>query len=200
MQAFRVPKNKPSRTPKLSERERRELVAAAISSFDSNLAMVACSECVAHGATCYYDREQSKKCAECLRRQRDCDGTFALEEYRKVGEHKKQLQSKSRLKRREIARLRKVLAEAEAEDANLQDSIADLDLKASRMLKREMLALGVLEAEPVDKEIALGDPGFPFEGLPQTESIDWEVVWTEPQPSGLADGAGTDSNPAVFVG
>ena len=52
------------------------------------------------------------------------------------------------------------------ENANLQDSIADLNLKVSRMLKCKMLALRVLEVESIDKEITLGNLGFPFEGLP----------------------------------
>jgi len=139
--------------------------------------MVACTECVNHGVVCYYDREQSVKCAACLRHQRSCDGTFSLEEFRKVGEQKKQLKSKSRLKRREIARLRKVLADAESEDADLQDSLAQLDEVSSRMLHREMQALGVFNSVDTGQDVALADPGFVFDGVPVTESIDWSGVW-----------------------
>jgi hypothetical protein len=74
--------------------------------------MVACSACVNSGTVYYYNREQSVKCTAYLRHQRACDGTFALEEFRKVGEQKKQLVAKSRAKRREMARLRKVLLDA----------------------------------------------------------------------------------------
>jgi hypothetical protein len=148
--------------------------------------MVACSECVNNGVVCYYDREQSVKCAECLRHQRNCDGTFSLEDFRKVGEQKKQLQSKSRLKRREIQRLRKVLLEAqsalneaEEQDSDLQESLAQLEQKSSDMLKREMQALGVFNSVGIEQEVALSDPGFVWSDVPHTETVDvdWDAIW-----------------------
>jgi len=149
--------------------------------------MVACTECANHNVTCFYDREQSVKCSECLRYQRNCDGTFSVEEFRKVGEQKKQLQSKSRRKRREIARLRQVLLkaqkdllDAEESDSDLQDSIAKLEEQSSRMLRREMEALGVFDSVEASagpqQELALADPDFIFDGQFVTDSVDWDQV------------------------
>jgi hypothetical protein len=208
MSKSRIDKTKSSK-PRVPWNTRRVEIADSIASDPDNKAMVACSACVEHDSVCYYDREQSVKCAECLRYQRDCDGTFAMEEYRKTSEHKKQLQSKSRLKRREIARLRKVLAEAEEVDNRLQDTIAMLEEKTSRMLKREMLALGVLDS--VQPEEALertatevpstpeprvaGDfSEFVLEGMPITDSIDWDSVWLSEPPAGIDDVGGTSQS------
>lgn len=159
---------------------RRVEIADLLSSDPDNEAMVSCTECINHDVVCYYDREQSVSCAECLRHQRKCDGTFSVEEFRKVGEQKKQLISKSRLKRREIARLRKTLAALEESDADIQDSLAALEDKSSRMLRREMQALGVFESvidsSGADREVALSEPEFVFDGQFVTDSIDWEQV------------------------
>jgi hypothetical protein len=177
MQSFRIEKPKPRKSSKPSKgwHERRIEIAESIS-VEDNIAMVACSECVNHGVVCYYDREQSVKCAACLRNQRTCDGTFSMEEFRKVGEQKKQLVAKTRAKRREIARLRKVLAEAEGDEADLEDSLAVLEEKSSKMLQREMLALGVMSPLDNEQEVAWADPGFVWEGMPATDSVDWDLV------------------------
>lgn len=166
---------------------------------------MSCSECVKNNETCYYDREQSVKCAGCLRHQRTCDGTFALEQFRKVGVEKKRLQSQAHRKRREALRLRKtlmdarkasieareamveseaLLAEAEEhahaadlEEAALNESIASLDERSSRMLRREMQALGVMDALPEEREVVLAEQDFVWQGMPITDSIDWESVF-----------------------
>jgi hypothetical protein len=177
MQQFRINKPKPSKSskPAVSWSERRALLAASIS-ISENKAMVSCTPCVNNGVVCYYDRHQSVKCAECLCCQRDCDGTFSVEEFRKVGEQKKRLQAESRAKRREIAHLRGVLAEVEAEDVGIQDSLAQLEERSSRMLRREMQALGVMDSLGTEQEVVLGDSAFAWAGLPVTESIDWDAV------------------------
>jgi hypothetical protein len=177
MQSFRIEKttSRKSSKPAKSWKERRNEIADSIS-IEENVAMVACSECVSSGVVCYYDREQSVKCAACLRHQRNCDGTFSIEEFRKVGEQKKQLVSKTRAKRREIARLRKVLAEAESEEADLEDRLSLLEEKSSKMLRREMLALGVMEPLDTEQEVILAEPEFVWAGMPVTDSIDWAVV------------------------
>ena len=170
MQQFRVVKAKSTKStkPSLSWGERRARLTDLIS-IPENIAMVSCTACVDHGVVCFYSREQSVRCAECLRHQRECDGTFSVKEFRKVGEQKKRLAARSRAKRREIARLRKVLietqahaqaviaeaqaagahaqaalAEAESEDVGLQEGLAVLEDRSSRMLQREMQALGVM--------------------------------------------------------
>jgi hypothetical protein len=56
-----------------------------------------------------------------------------------VGEQKKLLYDKSRAKRREIARFRRVLADAEAKDFLFQDNIAELEGRLSRILKRKIV-------------------------------------------------------------
>jgi DNA repair exonuclease SbcCD ATPase subunit len=179
------PRSRKSSKPVKTWKERCAELADSIS-VEGNIAMVACSECVNNGVVCYYDREQSVKCAECLRHQRNCDGTFSLEDFRKVGEQKKQLQSKSRLKRREIQRLRKVLLEAqsalneaEEQDSDLQESLAQLEQKSSDMLKREMQALGVFNSVGIEQEVALSDPGFVWSDVPHTETVDvdWDAIW-----------------------
>jgi hypothetical protein len=180
MQSFRVEKSKPRKSskPAKSWSERRNEIADSIS-IEENVAMVACTSCVNNKLVCYYDREQSVKCAACLRHQRDCDGTFSLEEFRKIGEQKKQLKVKALEKRREIARLRKVLAELEEEDVAVQDDLVRLDDISSRMLQREMQALGVMDSVGNEQEVALADPNFVWEGVPAVESIDWEQLVRE---------------------
>jgi hypothetical protein len=166
--------------------------------------MVSCSHCVKHNKVCYYDREQSVYCAECLRYQRRCDGTFALEEFRKVGEQKKLLQSQAAEKRRDALRRRKALMdarkasmearkllaeseaslvlaeeqslEAESEEARLSAEIAFLDDKSSRMLRREMQALGVMAPLDNEREVALADSDFVENAMPESAQADWDEM------------------------
>jgi hypothetical protein len=178
MSLLRIQKTKSRRSSKPAESwaERIERLAQSISISD-NIAMVSCTACVKAGVTCYYDRERSVKCAECLRHQRGCDGTFALEEFRKVGEQKKLIEAQAREKRRAIAKLRKALADLEAEDVDLQDDLARLNDVSSRMLRREMTALGVMDSLDTEQEVALGDPGFDWVAQDLVvEQIDWDVV------------------------
>lgn len=171
---------------------------AAIEADSDNEAMVACSECVKHDDTCFYSRENSVKCTSCLKNRRKCDGTFSLQEFRRVGDQKKSLKLKSLSKRREIRGLRSkrvmahgALLEAQAEVARLErelmsvdkkliveeeadikfnDDLEVLEDKSNKMLRREMLALGVLEQLPPDEEVAFAEP---------------EVIWRENDPSGF---------------
>ena len=123
---------------------------------------------------CYYDREQSVKCAACLRHQRECDGTFSLKEFRRVGEQKRALRSKARNKQRRVARLcrtlieaQKAILEAESElisakksDLQLQNSLAKLEEKSNNILKREMQALGILNSVDSKQKVVLAKPNF----------------------------------------
>ena len=199
MQSARVRKSKPrSSKPPRNESARLCLVADSITTPD-NEAMVSCTECVRGGVTCYYDRAQSIKCAECLRRRKDCDGTFSLEEFRRVGEQKKQMEAKAREKRRQVIRLRGALKEsrqameearqamlkvettvlaAESEEADLQDGLSELEATSSRMLEREMRALGVLNSLPPEAEVALADPDLAWSDVvfPAVGPLDWNVI------------------------
>ena len=179
MQAFKIQKTKPPKSskPVIPWQRRQNEIADYIEFVEKTEAMVACTECANHGEVCFYSREQSVKCAACLRHRRECDGTFSVEELRKIGEQKKQIAAKSRAKRREIARLRKTLADLEGDDADLQDSLARLDEVSSNMLKREMQALGAFDKLPASEDVALAEPEFFLEGTPVTSSIDWNAVW-----------------------
>ena len=190
MQVFRIKKTKPkpptSSKPTIPWQQRQNEIADYIESLKTE-AMVACSECASKGEVCYYSREQSVKCAGCLRNRKECDGTFSVEQLRKIGEQKKQIASKSRLKRREIARLRKTLLEArrslaeleadlvgvEEEDSELQESLAKLEEISSNMLKREMQALGAFDKAPAGEDVALAEPEFVWQDVPLTETVDW---------------------------
>jgi hypothetical protein len=44
------------------------------------------------------------------------------------------------------------------------------------MLKREMLALGVMDSLDTEKEVALAEPLFVWADMPVTDSINWEEV------------------------
>ena len=170
--------------PKRSSTSRRLDLAAAIE-LSASIAMVACSHCARAGDTCYFAGERSKKCSCCLRKNIDCDGSFSLEEFRKVVEEKKVFQERSRRKRKEIVRLRRALAEVESEDNNLQDSIARLDAVSSNMIRREMQALGVLDEQPVQGSGAFADPGGPWGEVPLNDTIDWDNVFPSVGGSGV---------------
>ena len=51
-----------------------------------------------------------------------------------------------------------------------------LEEKSSNILKREMLALGVIDSLDTEKEVALAEPSFVWADMPVTDSIDWEEV------------------------
>jgi hypothetical protein len=59
------------------------------------------------------------------------------------------------------------LADEELADIEFNDDLAALEEKSSRMLRREMQALGVFESIAVssggDHEVALADPDFVFD-------------------------------------
>lgn len=193
---------------KRSSHVRRLILARQIELVPGNRTMPACSECVAHDRECYYDAERATKCAGCIRHQRECDGSFSVLELRKVSEQKKIVEAKSRRKRREMLKLRRSLTEArravkeaqdrlmsaelefaelENEDCVLQDSLEQLDGKIESMLRREMRALGVLNEQPADQEVALADPNL-WSSLPLTEIVDWSDF---PGFSGSGSGQGS---------
>ena len=180
MEQFRIAKPKPRKSSKPSKSWNERCIELAESiAVVQNIAMVACSECVGHNVVCYYSREQSVKCAECLRHQRNCDGTFSLEEFRKVHEERKSLERKSREKRREIARLRRALADLENEDSEAQDDLARLEEVSNRMLKREMIALGVLDDLPQNSDISVESDGVNWSEVPLNDTIDWSAVLSD---------------------
>ena len=174
MQAFRISKQKVVKSSKPApDRNRRRLLLAEAIAVPSNEAMVSCTQCVSNNVVCYYNREQSVKCAECLKHCRECDGTFSLEEFRKVGEQRDQLESKALVSQRELVRLRELVAKAEAADLALREQMSELKDKSSRMLRREMQALGVMETLDNEQVVALGDPAFSASAV---DSIDWEAL------------------------
>ena len=155
----------------------RRLQRAAALSIEENLTMPACAKCVEHGDTCYYDARQSTKCAKCLEKQRKCDGTFSLEEFRKVGEHKKVITSNVRQKRREIAKLRAALAKVESESVDLESSLEHWEQVSENMLRREMRAMGVLNEQPAETEIAFSDSvGEIWAEAPFVEQVDFSFL------------------------
>jgi len=169
--------------PKRSSTQRRADLAAAIEALVAP-AMVSCSNCARSGETCYFAKERSKKCSCCIRKNVDCDGSFSLEEFRKVVDEKKVFQEKSRRKRKEIVRLRRALVQAqdalcaaESEDSEFQESLSRLEDISSRMIQREMSALGVLEDQPSDSVGAFADPELPWSEVPVNDVIDWDAVF-----------------------
>ena len=162
-----------------ADRHRRRLLLVEALSIPQNVAMVSCTQCVNNKVTCYYNREQSVKCAECLKYHREGDGTFSLEEFRKVGEQRDRLESKALESQRELVRLEEQVAlvqqqaaKARAKDLALKEQIADLKDRSSRMLRREMEALGVMESLDSEQVVALGEPVFSGPDL----EVDWEAI------------------------
>jgi hypothetical protein len=182
MQPFSANKSRVRRSSKPSRpKALRDQDIADSLTYQKTEAMVACTECVNNNATCYYDREQSVKCAECLRYRRNCDGTFSLEEFRRVVDQKRALRAKARASRSEVLRLRKVAAEAQAalaaaESGELaeEEELAKLEERSSRMLRREMQALGVMESLDSGQEVALADPDLSW-SLPVV-SEEWMLL------------------------
>jgi hypothetical protein len=79
--------------------------------------MVSYSNCARSGDIYYFAKERLKKCSYYLRKNINYNGSFSLEEFRRIVDEKKSLVDKSRRKRKEIARLRRVLADAKSEDS-----------------------------------------------------------------------------------
>jgi len=191
MLSSRVNKTKSSKSskPALNSHERRFRLASLLSTED-NVAMVACTNCVNRNVVCYYDREQSVKCAECLRRQCGCDGTFSVEEFRKVSDQKRLIKEQALHKQRELERARKRMIEArailmkmetefslvESEKSSLDEETLRLEETASRMLRREMQALGVVNSLDNEREVALGDSDLAWSEMPMTEEVDWSTM------------------------
>ena len=185
MQSALGKRKRQSSKPEKSRSERHRELGEYIVSLGVR-AMVSCTHCINAGVECYYVREESVSCAECLMKHRKCDGTFSLEELRKVGDQKKLEQKRRRQKLAEVAKLRKAmidaqraLAEAEEEQHSIEETLAELDDRTERMLKREMQALGVLNSLPEQEEIALGDSSLSWldHGF-MVEQVNWEDVFS----------------------
>ena len=187
---------KPEKSKPIRDRELAEYIISL-----KTVAMVSCTHCINNGVECYYSREQSVSCAECILKHRKCDGSFSLEELRKVGELKKAEQKKRRVKLQEAAKLRaalvasqralleaqqaslkaqEALAAAEEEQAGIDESIAELDDRTERMLKREMLALGVFDRVSDEQEVALGDGDMSWlDHNFHVQQVDWASMWPQ---------------------
>jgi len=194
MQSSRV--SKPSRSSRsfggrLSSRSNdstaRRLNLALAIELSGTRAMVSCSQCALHGVDCFFDSERSTRCAECLRRQRNCDGSFSLEEFRKIGEQKKQVEAELLKKERLIAEARRRLVELEEEGVKTKEWLAHLKEQSDRMLSREMRALGVLSSQPDDQEIALGNQS-PFQhSVPDPSNVDLAGLFFSEDPQWFLD-------------
>ena len=84
-----------------------------------------------------------------------------------MGEQKRLVKEKSREKRRQVARLRANLIKAQAalaateeKEVKIQDDLARLDDISSRILKREIMALGAFDQLPENQEITVADETF----------------------------------------
>lgn len=188
------PKRNKSKKPEPPRPQKFANLAEAIK-YWGNEAMVSCSECVKHGDECWYDRYQSVACAKCVNHQRKCDGTFSLEELRKVGELKRAEQRKRRVRtkrvkdakakllaaRQALMEANKALLEAESSVMKEEDALDKIDSELIRIedfvgsaLRREMLTLGVLESMPEDQQIALGDTDLSFmDSSCPVAGVDW---------------------------
>lgn len=204
MSSGRIRKDRRKAKPSLYERERLNRVADYLSSIPENEAMVFCNQCVQRNIVCYFDSQHSKKCAECLRYQRRCDGTFSLEELRQVGEQKRKLQAEARSKQTRSLALRSLLQdarkalmdaekeslEADTELAALEGSIAKLDEVSGRMLRREMQALGAFDdveaTQGSGQEVALADPNYVWSELPAFGSSAWDEMFSGPSGNELS--------------
>lgn len=102
----------------MPSRVSRNRLANALS-VPSNKTIVKCSHYIEHKVDYYYDSKRLNSYAECIQKQRSCDGTFSLLEFKRVGNLKRGIQKKSRDKRRKITLLRERLAQAEKEDVGL---------------------------------------------------------------------------------
>lgn len=169
MQSFRV--TKPAIPRSRNSTIRRLNLAAAIE-LSGNKAMVSCTECARHGVECFYDSERSTRCAECLRKNRNCDGSFSLEEFRKVVDQKKLVEAELLKKRRLIAETRRRLAELEEDGLKTEEWLLHLKEQSDRMLSREMRALGVLDSCSEDQSLALGDQSVFVTPAPDPSQVD----------------------------
>src|ERR1700742_4805267 len=145
--AFRVlktPRKTKSSKPRTPLRVRVSQTADLLESDLDNLAMVACSNCTNEGVLCYYDREQSVSCSECLRRRRKCDGTFSTEEYRDVDRLQKEQEQEALLAKEEVLRLNAALAAVHRKLSSLKQEAILLRDEKGQMLRKELINLGVM--------------------------------------------------------
>ena len=163
------------KSSRLSSTQRRKDLSIAVELI-GRVAMVACLNCARSGEPCFFAKEKSKKCSCCIRKNMECDGSFSLEELRSTVEQKKDFQERSRRKRKEIARLRRALADVESEDNNLQESIAKLEELSSNMVRHEMQALGVLDEQPSQDLGAFAEPAFPWQDIPFNQTVDLDFL------------------------
>ena len=74
--------------PKRNSTQRRANLAVAIKVLVTPT-IVSYSNYARSGETYYFAKERSKKCSCYIRKNIDCDGSFSLEEFRKVVDEKK---------------------------------------------------------------------------------------------------------------
>ncbi|KAK5077744.1 hypothetical protein LTR70_009479 [Exophiala xenobiotica] len=153
---FRIDKRKSSK-PERPKNLRFVELAEAIS-LEKNVAIVACSGCINNDLL------------------------------RLVAEEKERVKKQRREKARKLAELREALVRAqqalaamEMETFKLDETIAALEDRSSRMLRREMLALGVLDGLPADSQVAPAEPKFVWQGSKVTEGMSWaDIASLEP--------------------
>lgn len=180
---------KPSRSrgyPKRSSTERRKDLISALTD-SGTISMVACSFCASNSLACYYDREISVSCAECLRRGRHCDGSFSLEEFRKVGEQKKLAEAELLKKERMIAEARRRLLELEEEGIKTKEWLQHLKDTSDRMIQREMQALDVLSSRSSSDSVALGDQSLFQLPAPDPSNVDLADWFFSDDPQSFLD-------------
>ena len=210
-------------------RSRHSILAEVIESLQQR-AMVACGNCVAAGDVCWFSEEASSRCSACVKHQRkNCNGTFVLEEFRKVVEQKKVAQQQRaakdkelRVQRSNLLRAQRFFSERQRQLADLQkelvvlqgelggeqevlfkkqeefalleeqrdlldEQVLELEDKSSKMLRREMQVLGVLDQLPASEPVVLANPDFDWEGAPISEVVDWNNVFQGASVESLSD-------------
>ena len=140
MQSFRVAK--PARKiksskPRPSGPKRSIATAEAIESSFDNIAMVAYSSCVEEGVLCYYNREQSVSCSECLRRRRKCDGTFSTEEYRELSRLQKSKEEAANRQKKALVEAEAAVAQAQLELSFVRALVLKLEEEAAEVKERK---------------------------------------------------------------
>ncbi len=189
MSQFRISKLS-VRTPRSRNPVTRRLALAEAITSLGHEAMVSCTECARHGAACFFDQERSTRCAECIRHQRTCDGSFSLEEFRKIGEQKKQVEADLLKKERMIAEARRRLVELEEDGVRTKEWLQHLNEVSGRMLSREMRALGVLSPQPDDQKIALGNQSPFLHSVPDPTDVDLADLFFSSDPQWFLDSVG----------
>lgn len=120
-----------------------------------------CSACQNGNSLCFVLKGYSK-CSSCVKKNIRCDGKFSEVEFEALDQRKREVQSRAQEKRAEVGRLAAAaaaaytaLAEAQREEAELQDKVDRYAETQSRMLRQELNALDELE-ESRSSELPVG--------------------------------------------